>query len=81
MGTDLEQAIIGTCENCKKEGVLVRPIQALDRFGGAPRGRYDICFKCFKPRRHTKIRGKTIESPMDVSDEQLEEILSSKKHK
>ena len=60
---EYEEGHIGTCENCHKEKVMVRPIMALDRFEGQNRGYYQICFECFKPRVKTKIHGKTVESP------------------
>lgn len=66
MKTDLEKAFIGTCENCKKENVKVRRVQSVGSIlGGGSRGYFNICFVCLKPVIYIKVRGRTVESPMN----------------
>ena len=65
--TDYDHANIGTCENCHKENVKVRKIEAYGMFGSANRGFYNICFECFKPRVKFRGRdGRNYESPVDA---------------
>jgi len=46
---EYETYYIGTCENCHKEKVKIRPIMAMGMFK-EDRGWYQICFECFRPR-------------------------------
>lgn len=46
---DRNHASPGTCENCGRSDVLVRPVQAVG-WMGEPRGYHRICFECFAPR-------------------------------
>lgn len=55
----MDEAFIGTCENCGKEKVKVRRIQSLDKFGANPRGYFNICFECFGEQIEFQSRGKT----------------------
>ena len=64
MKTDLDKAFIGKCDNCKKENVKVRRVEAKGMFRES-RGYFNICFECVKPVVYTKVRGKWVESPMD----------------
>ena len=41
---------IGRCDNCGRDGVQTRRVEAIDRFHGRSRGWYWICFDCFAPR-------------------------------
>ena len=79
MKSDLDEATIGTCENCHKENTKVRRIHSWgDSFGGASRGYFNICYKCIKPIITFRGRdGGTYEAPMDLTEEQLDEIIAS----
>ena len=61
--TDLDEAFTGTCENCRKENVKVRRIEAKGMFGET-RGYYNICFECIGPQITFKSRGRTFTAPM-----------------
>jgi len=85
--TDLEEAYIGTCENCGKE-TWVRREEVKDMmFKEISRGYVDLCFKCFGPQIlwSNKTQG-NIRSPanipLDELDKFLEEYFKSRnKHK
>jgi len=72
MKTDLDDAFIGTCENCGRKSVKVRRVKAIGMFKER-RGYFDICFKCFKPRRIWSVRNIVMETPMDTYKEDGEE--------
>jgi len=62
---DRTHASTGKCENCERDGVLVRPVEAFGWLGES-RGYHRICFDCFKPRVTWRPRGehaKTYHSP------------------
>jgi len=75
--TDLDEAFIGTCENCHKENTKVRRIHSAgDSFGGASRGYFNICYKCIKPKITFRGRdGRTYEAPMNLTEEELDALL------
>ena len=65
--SDLEDAFIGTCQNCHKENVKVRRVEAKGLFNET-RGFYDVCFACFAPQVYTKVRGRIVQSPMETEE-------------
>ena len=78
-GDRYETYSIGTCENCNREGVKVRKVEAFDTFHKGSRGFYNICFSCIGPRVFWKKGGRTIESPTNIirTPEGLEEFQRS----
>lgn len=62
MKSDMEEAFIGTCENCKKEKVKVRRIKATGMFN-EPRGFFNMCFECHAEQIEFQSRGKTFFAP------------------
>jgi hypothetical protein len=78
--TDLDDAFLGTCENCE-EATWVRPIEAKDMmFKEISRGWYNICFYCFTPRIiwNHKMYG-TMRSPTYMTREQVDEYFKGRK--
>jgi len=62
MKSDLDEAFIGTCENCGRQNVKVRRIEAVGMFR-EKRGYFNICFECFGARTYTKTKdGRVVES-------------------
>ena len=73
--TDLEQSYMGTCENCGKENVRVRRIEAIGMFKES-RGHYDLCFKCVGPQILWKSKEYgDMKSPMDIPYNELDAFL------
>jgi hypothetical protein len=69
MKDEIETGYLGTCENCHKENVMVRKIEAYGAFGSGMRGYYQICFECFKPRVKFKgSDGKTYNAPITTEE-------------
>ena len=58
MKSDMDEAFIGTCENCGKEKVKVRRIKAIGMFK-EPRGFFNVCFECFGEQIEFQSGGKT----------------------
>ena len=79
-GDKYETYNIGTCENCLKENVRVRKIEAFSMFARASRdssrGFYNICFECFGPRVTFRSRGQIFHAPTNIisAPEGLEEL-------
>jgi len=72
MKSDLDEAFIGTCENCKRENVTVRRVKAIGMFN-EPRGYFDICFECQRPEIYwTTKDGRQMHTP--VTDEAVAEL-------
>ena len=65
---EYESFTVGTCENCKREHVKIRPIEAMGMFK-EPRGWYQICFDCFGPRVKWSDKTGTYFSPTDKISE------------
>ena len=57
---------IGTCEDCGRENVKVRPVEAYSWMSRASRGFYKLCFKCFGPRVTFTSRGKEFYAPTNI---------------
>ena len=61
---------IGTCEDCGRENVKVRPVEAFSMFARpsreSSRGFYKLCFKCFGPRVTFTSRGKEFYAPTNI---------------
>ena len=77
MKCDLNEAIVGTCENCLKKNVKVRRIHSGgDQFGSASRGYFNICYKCIKPIiTFTGRNGQKYETSMNITEEELDRLL------
>jgi len=65
-GDKYETYQIGTCENCEREGVKIRRVEATSWLSRASRGWHNICFDCIGPRVFWKKGGRTIESPTNI---------------
>ena len=69
-GDEYETYQIGTCENCLKESVRVRKIQAFSTFVSASpessRGWYNLCFECFGPRVKFWSEKRQYEAPTNI---------------
>lgn len=61
---------IGTCENCEKENVRLRPVEEFSMFVRASRessrGWRKICFDCFGPRVKFRSRGRIFYAPTNI---------------
>ena len=61
---------IGTCENCDKENVKIRPVEYYSMFAMASRessrGFCKLCFECFGPRVKFRSRGKIFYAPTNI---------------
>ena len=77
-GDRYETYSIGTCENCGREDVKIRKVEAKSWLSKASRGFYNICFDCVGPRVFWKKGGVTMESPTNIihAPEGLEELQS-----
>lgn len=81
---EFETYQIGTCENCHKENVKIRRIEAFSMFARASRessrGFYNICFECFGPRVKFRSRGRIFYAPTNIirTPEGLQEFQSIK---
>jgi len=62
MPDEYETFWTGTCDNCNRDGVLVRRVEATGMFK-EPRGFYNICIDCFKPRVKWSNKRGTFYSP------------------
>ena len=62
-GDKFESYSIGTCENCKREGVKVRPVEEVSWLSKASRGWWNICFECFGPTVTWSNKRGTFHSP------------------
>ena len=64
-GDKYETYQMGTCENCKRENVKIRKVEAFG-FARESRGFYDICFDCMAPRVFWKKGGLLMKSPTNI---------------
>lgn len=81
MKEEIESGYLGTCENCHKENVMVRKIEAYGAFGSGMRGYYNICFECFKPRVSFKgSGGRTYHSPQTTEERAIREEKKTRKN-
>jgi len=77
MKSDLDEAFFGKCDNCGRENVKVRRIEAIGMFNES-RGFFDICFECQRPEIFwTTKDGRNMRTPM--SDEQIEKLRKNGK--
>jgi hypothetical protein len=62
--SELDEAIIGTCDNCGSTQVYVRPVESMDTFHRGSRGWYKICFDCSRPTFEIKTPRGIVNTPM-----------------
>ena len=77
MRTDLDNAQIGTCENCHKEGVWIRRQEVTEgAFGSGPRGFFKICIDCCGPVQYCIGPLGEMETPLYWPKEKVQEYLN-----
>ncbi len=69
-GDEFETYNVGTCENCLKEKVKVRKVEAFSMFARASRetsrGFYNLCFECYGPQVTFRSRGQKFHAPTNI---------------